>query len=158
MSARDARTFAVGDLLEQVTLLRDLLEELQLTPNDTLVLLGDLGDCGEDSVATSSLVASLADRCHLVLIQGNHDQAWLEVWPGGGYSGRPNITGGRVIWEQYQGRPPLLIGQVLSTTVLTYEDSFAFYSHAGATVGKPFAEAWPESWVWGESDFLDDHP
>ena len=46
-----ARTFAIGDLRGDITLLRRLLESLQPTLADTLVFLGDYIDRGEDSEA-----------------------------------------------------------------------------------------------------------
>lgn len=110
------RTYAVGDLHGEVTLFRRLLETLVLTADDTLILLGDYVDRGEDSVATIELLTALVDDHHsaqVVALLGNHDAAWLEVWTGDGYRERPNIPGASTIWDASQGLPPLCIGQFL---------------------------------------------
>lgn len=133
-----ARTFAIGDLHGEVTLLRRLLARIQPQPTDTLIFLGDYVDRGEDSVATVEVLEALRAVTQVVAIRGNHDAAWLEVFTGSGYRHRPAIPGARAIWEQYQGLPPVRLGRFLKTTVLTYEDEDAYYSHAGARPGLPF--------------------
>jgi len=67
------RTFAIGDLHGEVTLLRRLLAAIQPQPTDTLIFLGDYVDRGEDSVATVEELEALRARTQVVAIQGNHD-------------------------------------------------------------------------------------
>jgi serine/threonine protein phosphatase 1 len=49
---------------------------------------------------------------------------------------------------------PPNIGQFLTRTRISYEDGYAWYSHAGAEPGLPFWESPPEVYVWGTSRFL----
>ncbi|HUY75521.1 MAG TPA: metallophosphoesterase [Ktedonobacterales bacterium] len=147
------RTFAIGDLHGEVTLLRRLLAAIQPQPTDTLIFLGDYVDRGEDSVATVEELEALRARTQVVAIQGNHDAAWLEVWTGHGYRHRPAIPGARAIWEQYRGLLPVSIGRFLETTVLTYEDEEAYYSHAGAHPGRPFWQTPASELLWGPPGF-----
>jgi len=150
------RTFAIGDLHGEVTLLRRLLATLQPQPTDTLIFLGDYVDRGEDSVATVEEIAALRTRTQVVGLRGNHDAAWLDVFTGNGYRQRPAIPGARAIWDQYRGLPPITIGRFLATTTLAYEDEYAYYSHAGAHPGLPFWETPVEELLWGPPGFWRD--
>lgn len=76
-TALPGRLLAVGDIHGCATALRLLLERLRLTSADTLVLVGDLVDKGEDS--RSVIEQLLALHCRLVVVMGNHDQALLEA-------------------------------------------------------------------------------
>ena len=147
------RTFAIGDLHGEVTLLRRLLATIQPQPTDTVIFLGDYVDRGEDSVATIKELEELRARTQVVAIRGNHDAAWLEVFTGNGYRQRPAIPGARAIWDQYRGLPPVSIGRFLATTVLTYEDEKAYYSHAGAHPGLPFWQTPADELLWGPPGF-----
>ena len=147
------RTFVIGDLHGEVTLLRRLLVTIQPQPTDTLVFLGDYVDRGEDSVATLQELEELRTRTQMIAIRGNHDAAWLEVFTGTGYRQRRAIPGARAIWDQYRGLPPVSIGRFLETTVLTYEDEEAYYSHAGARPGLPFWRTPPDELLWGPPGF-----
>jgi serine/threonine protein phosphatase 1 len=147
-------TYAIGDLHGEVTLLRRLLEQLSPGSDDTLIFLGDYLDRGEDALATVETLTTLAESCHCIFLRGNHDEAWLETWNGSAFTRCPHIPGARPIWDQYHGLIPSEIGEFLAGTRLTYEDGYAWYSHAGAQPGIPFWESPPEAYVWGSPGFL----
>lgn len=151
------RTFAIGDLHGEHTLLRRLLNRIHPTAQDTLIFLGDYVDRGEDSVAVCQTLLALQQQPggpQVIALRGNHDAAWLEVWTGNGYRQHPLIPGARAIWDQYRGWPPLAIGRFLETTTLTYEDDDGFYCHAGIAPGVAPQQAGEAVYVWGTGGFL----
>ncbi len=131
-------TYTVGDLHGEVALLRRLLDQLAPWQQDTIVLLGDYLDCGEDALATVEILTKLAESCHCIFLRGNHDEARLDTLNGSVFTRCPYIPGARPIWEQYHGLVPPRIGEFLSRTVLSHEDGYAWYSHAGAQPGVLF--------------------
>ena len=74
MSTNPGRVIAVGDVHGCVHALDALVEAIELTQQDTLVLLGDLIDQGRDSRDVLNRIIELKSRCQLVLIQGNHEE------------------------------------------------------------------------------------
>ena len=82
------RTFAIGDIHGDLASLQTLFQRLpELVPEDTIVFLGDYIDRGPDS---KGVVAWLRDfqlttPAKVVLLRGNHEDAWLQVietgWP-----------------------------------------------------------------------------
>jgi serine/threonine protein phosphatase 1 len=147
-------TYAIGDLHGEITLLRRLLDRLAPARRDTLIFLGDYLDRGEDAVQTVETLLALPSSMHCIFLQGNHDAAWLETWDGSAFTRCPHIAGANRVWEQCQGTIPPRIGQFLTKTRPYHEDGYAWYSHAGATPGVPFWQSSPESYVWGDAEFL----
>jgi len=76
------RTLAIGDIHGCATALRTLLAALELTAEDTLVILGDAIDRGPDSRDVLEQLLSVRPICHLVPILGNHEQMLLDVIDG----------------------------------------------------------------------------
>ncbi len=68
--------YVIGDIHNEVRKLDNILEQIQPTDSDKVILLGDLFDRGEeaDPVGVYFVIAGLRDRC--VWLRGNHDQ-WL---------------------------------------------------------------------------------
>jgi serine/threonine protein phosphatase 1 len=147
-------TYAIADLHGEITLLTRLLHQIAPGPEDTLIFLGDYIDRGEDALGTIQLLLELVHSTHCVFLRGNHDAAWLETWNGEAFTRCPRIAGAYRVWEQCQGTVPGYLSEFLLQTRLCYEDGYAWYSHAGAQPGVPFWQSPPESYVWGQSDFL----
>jgi serine/threonine protein phosphatase 1 len=139
----------------EVTLLKRLLEQLAPRAQDILIFLGDYMDRGEDALGTIDALMTLTSSHHWILLRGNHDAAWLETWNGSEFTRCPRIAGAHWLWDQHQGKVPRRIGEFLVQTRLSYEDGYAWYSHAGAEPGIPFWESPPEVYVWGLAGFLD---
>src|SRR5438105_13479 len=115
------RTYAVGDLHGEVTLLQRLLALLPLREGDTLVFLGDYLDRGEDSAATIATLRTLARQRACVFLRGNHEDAWLEEWTGAHFPKPPTIAGARKAWRDFGGQPPSEVGHWLEGTRIDYE-------------------------------------
>lgn len=82
------RTFAIGDIHGDLASLRLLFERLpELTPEDTVVFLGDYIDRGPDSAGVVAWVRELTAKspAKVIALRGNHEDAWLQVvdegWP-----------------------------------------------------------------------------
>jgi len=73
------RTLAIGDIHGCATALNNLLTAIELTSNDTLVILGDAIDRGPDSRAVLDHLLAVSRNCHFVPILGNHEQMLLDV-------------------------------------------------------------------------------
>lgn len=67
------RIFAVGDIHGCYLELQVLLNELRLTKEDTLILLGDYIDRGSDSKAVLDTIIELKEFCNVVALLGNHE-------------------------------------------------------------------------------------
>ena len=73
------RQFAISDIHGHVGKFSNLLDQLQLTKQDELYLLGDYVDRGSDSKGVIDLIWSLqADGYQLKCICGNHEEMLLD--------------------------------------------------------------------------------
>ena len=82
------RTIAIGDIHGCDRPLTTLLALLEITPDDTVVLLGDLCDRGPNSCGVIECLIDLSHRCNLRLVLGNHDEMFLGVIGSGFYCDR----------------------------------------------------------------------
>lgn len=73
------RLYAIGDIHGCSTALKTLIEAIDPQPEDTIVLLGDLIDCGPDSRGVLDQLIALSGRCHLVVLMGNHEEMMLQA-------------------------------------------------------------------------------
>lgn len=67
------RTIAIGDVHGCYDELRILVDELNLTKVDTLILLGDYIDRGLNSKAVIDTIIELKQQCNVVALLGNHE-------------------------------------------------------------------------------------
>lgn len=149
-------TITIGDIHGELDQLRLLLSRLPpLTENDTLLFLGDYVDRGPSSAQVIEFLrASLPTHipASVVLLRGNHEDAWLRVvrqgWPEFVF---PAANGCRQCMRSFLGPEPtdreqlkqefdaLFSGAFLPPDVLQwfgqrpywYEDQHAIYVHAG---------------------------
>lgn len=73
------RTFAVGDVHGCDVALDTLMDALELTSEDHLILLGDVIDRGPDSRRVVQTLMDTSRFCRLDLILGNHEQMLLDA-------------------------------------------------------------------------------
>jgi serine/threonine protein phosphatase 1 len=73
------RTIAVGDIHGCSIASRNLIAMLELSADDTLVMLGDAIDRGTDSKGVIEQLLTLKEQCQLVPILGNHEQMLLDA-------------------------------------------------------------------------------
>ncbi len=151
------RTFVIGDVHGRRRQLRAILDIIPRdVSNDTLVLLGDLIDRGEDApgvVGDVIELGALGSQGRVVTLRGNHEQMFLDFLDDESDFWVTHTTGCERTFTQYTGADflgdpenplPLesarikLAESVPATHVeffrqlpLYYEDEFALYVHAG---------------------------
>ncbi|MFO8146782.1 MAG: metallophosphoesterase family protein [Bacteroidota bacterium] len=76
------RTIAIGDIHGGLKALVQLLDEINITPDDTLIFLGDYVDGWKDSANVVSYLIELAKQNSCIFLRGNHDDLtyrWLKT-------------------------------------------------------------------------------
>lgn len=74
-SDMDGRLLIIGDVHGMLDALRQLVDELDIQPSDTLIFVGDLIDKGPNSIGVLSYVEALHRQAsfEVVLVEGNHE-------------------------------------------------------------------------------------
>jgi len=151
------RTFAIGDIHGDLASLRLLFERLpELTPEDTVVFLGDYIDRGPDSAGVVAWVRDLTVRspAKVIALRGNHEDAWLQVvdqgWPefvfprgngcletlrsfiGGELPDEDEVPTSEELEEMFAAKfLPADVVAWMREMPFFYEDEHAIYVHAG---------------------------
>ena len=73
------RTLAIGDIHGCSMALDALLDAVAPTPDDTVIVLGDVIDWGPDSRGVVERIIACADRFRLVALRGNHEEMAIEA-------------------------------------------------------------------------------
>src|SRR5437868_2096389 len=72
-------TIAIGDIHGCSDALAAVIDAIAPTPSDTIVTLGDYIDRGPNSGRVLDQLIALGDRCQLVALLGNHEEALLDA-------------------------------------------------------------------------------
>jgi len=75
------RTLVIGDIHGGLRALNQVLEKANVTPNDTLIFLGDYVDGWSESPQVIDFLIGLSQKQECIFIRGNHDELllnWLE--------------------------------------------------------------------------------
>jgi len=71
------RTIAITDIHGELDKLNSLLNKLNLTPDDTIVFMGDYIDRGLNSKGVIDRVIELGNFCNCIYLKGSHEYAYL---------------------------------------------------------------------------------
>ncbi len=71
--------FAIGDVHGNSKSLERLLAQIRLKPSDTLVMLGDVINRGNDTRGVIEQLMAVDEHCNLICVLGNHEEVLLEV-------------------------------------------------------------------------------
>lgn len=73
MNMNKDRLFAMSDIHGKLSHFKALVKKLDLKKEDTLVLMGDYIDRGEDSKGVMDFIVELKEVCNLITLLGNHE-------------------------------------------------------------------------------------
>lgn len=79
LSLKDRRTIVVSDIHGSIDLFKQLLEKVNYTDDDRLIILGDIIDKGPNSIELIEYVAELLKQEHVHMILGNCDCIFDEL-------------------------------------------------------------------------------
>lgn len=168
------RTFVIGDVHGRREQLRRLIEIVPRNPaTDTLVMLGDLIDRGEDVPGVVADVMALQQSVKsgdapVIVLRGNHEQMLLDFIDTGADLWMHPAVGGTSSWEQYTGRElfinteedlasaraeieravPAAHVEFFRGLPLYHEDRYAIYVHAGLDGDTHPRDASPRQLLW----------
>ncbi len=77
---KEYRIFVISDIHGNCELLKNLVNKLNIRPEDYLVLLGDYVNKGYGSLSTLEYVKQLAKRENTFVLKGNHELAMYEMF------------------------------------------------------------------------------
>tara|TARA_R110002096_G_scaffold77896_3_gene183192 strand:- start:20369 stop:21379 length:1011 start_codon:yes stop_codon:yes gene_type:complete len=130
--------FAIGDVHGCAYELRQLLNKLPLTPESTVVFLGDYIDRGGHSKDVIDTILELQTQCHVVCLLGNHEAMFLNFLdnPGTERAGLFIVNGGSATLASYADDHgnyafPEEHIKFFRSLKLSYEDEHHFFVHAG---------------------------
>lgn len=173
------RTFVIGDVHGRRSQLRRLTEMLPRNASaDTLILLGDLIDRGEDIPGVVSDVlqmqreAEAKGEAPLIVLRGNHEQMLLDFIDTGNTLWLHQAVGSQRTWEQYTGHflavesvegiesarreiaeaIPSEHLEFFRSLPLFHEDEYAFYVHAGLEGCRHPSETAPQQLLWARNN------
>ncbi|WP_438989521.1 metallophosphoesterase [Polaribacter sp.] len=96
------RTFAIGDIHGGLQALLQLLNQLEITEEDTLIFMGDYVDGWSESAQVIEFLINLSEKINCIFIKGNHD-VWCENWLENNEDVNPSwyLHGGKETIESY---------------------------------------------------------
>jgi serine/threonine protein phosphatase 1 len=137
------RIIAIGDIHGCSVAFRTLMNAIQPTPLDTLVLLGDYIDRGPDSRGVLDQVLQLTERCQVVPLLGNHEEMLLGALEGKDDLGFWLKFGGRDTLDSYGGdfkKVPAEHIRFIKRCRNYYETLGQFFVHAYYDPDRPLYE------------------
>jgi serine/threonine protein phosphatase 1 len=130
--------YAIGDVHGCAYELRNLLNQLPLTPDSTVVFLGDYIDRGGHSKDVVDTILDLQKQCNVVCLKGNHEAMFLNFLdnPGSERAGLFIVNGGSATLASYADDNgnyafPEEHLKFFRELKMSYEDEHHFFVHAG---------------------------
>jgi|694.fasta_scaffold13587_9 serine/threonine protein phosphatase 1 len=149
------RTVAIGDIHGHLAALNALVDLIDLTPSDTLVLLGDYIDRGPQSAQVIQRIIDLSKQYRVIAIRGNHEEMLLQALKNEWYYNTWMSNGGDVALESYGGGVDLIPEShldFLDQLPLVHELDHHFFVHASFTPNRRLDEQLPNDTLWGSLD------
>jgi serine/threonine protein phosphatase 1 len=145
-NAMPNRLFAIGDIHGCSVALETLLGAIDVQPEDTVVILGDVIDWGPDSRSCLQQLIELSSRCRLIAIRGNHEEMmfaalesrselryWLRFGGEATIRSYPYVGGERIVDPEHV--------RFLKANARGYFETDGFiFVHASYDPNKPMAE------------------
>ena len=151
------RMIAVGDIHGCAHALERLLAAIELTPQDTIVFLGDYMDRGPNSKRVLEIVIELSEQFQVIPLLGNHEIMMLDAV-------KESVT--RDLWLQFGGQQtiesyggdfaniPVEHLDFMRQCLPFYETEDHLFVHANYLPGSPLADQEDQIRYWTHlSDF-----
>ena len=156
------RTLAIGDIHGCDTALRSLISHVEIQPDDTLVILGDVVDRGPGSRDVIEQLLALKNQCQFIFIQGNHEEMMLDALSGGEWVDDWYRYGGDTTLISYGGDKtgiPQAHLDFLRSGLDYWTNEIGVFVHANLEPGVPLEEQIPEWLRWTHlTGFEKQHP
>ena len=138
------KVFVIGDVHGQITMFEEILKYWD-REEEQLILVGDLGDRGENPKACFELAKDLVDHHEAICLRGNHEEMLID------YLNRPAYAG--ATFEMNGGM--VTIQSFLEKNEGKYDAvELAASLHSKAPWLKPFIESLPLKYEWGDYVFV----
>jgi serine/threonine protein phosphatase 1 len=96
------KRYAIGDVHGCFTALKTLVDFVDPSPDDLLVMLGDYVDRGPDSRSVLQWLIDQSENRNLVCLRGNHEIMMLDARSGIHQRRRWGMVGGGETWDSYE--------------------------------------------------------
>ena len=153
---RENRIIGITDIHGELGKLESLLEKLDLTPDDTIVFMGDYIDRGKNSKGVIDKIISLSEFCKCMYLKGSHEYAYLNARKGDEYYKYLfwNYGGVQTV-ESYGSFENIykIHGEFLESLLPYYETEDYFFIHAGLRLNIPLEEQQEEDFFYIRSEF-----
>lgn len=70
---KKGRIIVISDIHGHIDILKNLLQKVAITPEDRLIILGDIINKGPNNLDTAEYIMSLADQENIYIMKGNHE-------------------------------------------------------------------------------------
>ncbi|WP_435895092.1 metallophosphoesterase family protein [Oceaniferula spumae] len=146
------RTLAIGDIHGCLTALKTLVEVAGVTPEDTLITLGDYVDRGDSSRGVIDYLIELRKTHQLITLRGNHESMMEEARSTADQFHFWAANGGYQTLESFGVEDvheiPKLYWKFLKSLESWYETENHIFVHAGLSADLPLKEQPPLSLYW----------
>lgn len=175
------RLYAIGDVHGRLDLFRTMIDRIEADdaargPADTtVILLGDLVDRGPDSAGVIDAARAWGARRRLRLVQGNHEEMFLDSFHDDEtlrqflrHGGRETLASYRIDAATCDSATTAELRQTMATCVPAADIAFLqameervhvgdyLFVHAGIRPGVPIAEQTGSDMRWIRGEFLHD--
>jgi len=147
------RTLVIGDIHGGLRALQQVLERAAVTPDDTLIFLGDYVDGWSESAAVINFLQQRLTVQPCIFLKGNHDQ-WCEEWLQTGQADKNWLAhGGQSTIKSYSGLDNATLQEQLlffnAMKLFVEDEQSRLFVHAGFTLaGGPQQEPLPANLSW----------
>lgn len=152
MPPKKNRTIAIGDVHGCAAALNRLLTEINPTPNDVIIGLGDYIDRGPESAIVIDMLIDLVSKCRFIPLIGNHEIMMFRALQGSKRDFEFWFQhGGSATLANYGGnlkRVPQHHLAFLGHCVRFYETDSHFFVHANYDEEVPLGEQEDEVLFW----------
>jgi serine/threonine protein phosphatase 1 len=153
------RTIAIGDIHGCSNALFTLLNLIEPTAKDTIILLGDYVDRGPDSAGVVDMLTDLVSNCNLIPLLGNHEIMMAQAFDNRSDYDFWRQNGGQATLNSYGGllsNVPVHHQMFFNHCVRYYETETHIFTHASYNPALPLEKQRDESLFW--EHILDDVP